>query len=399
MSFYIYFNWSILQISIYLYHISSYKKTTFKMKKNYWLSGLILPLCFISCIQEEALNVEAAIDGCKGSNIQLVSINNEKKVIEIYVPSGTDLSQQELIFELPEGATVSTEDKQPNDNPPSYDFSIQNNRKFIVTSEDKSTNATYHISIVTMELPLLYSFENLVSTDPYHIIYLNDQTKMLQWASGNPGFKLTGMGNNATDYPSVQASDGKKGYCVKLTTRDTGSFGSIPGMPIAPGNLFIGSFDLTNALSKPLEATLFGYPFTKVPTKMTGYYKYKAGPQMTDAEKKPISGTDKFDMYAVMYEAEESDFFLNGENSLTDKSIVKLARIKTEDAKETDEWTYFEIPFETSDGKTIDSEKLKNGKYKLGIVLSSSLDGAYFEGAVGSTLYVDELEIVCETNN
>lgn len=369
------------------------------MKKNYWLSGLILPLCFISCIQEEALNVEAAIDGCKGSNIQLVSINNEKKVIEIYVPSGTDLSQQELIFELPEGATVSTEDKQPNDNPPSYDFSIQNNRKFIVTSEDKSTNATYHISIVTMELPLLYSFENLVSTDPYHIIYLNDQTKMLQWASGNPGFKLTGMGNNATDYPSVQASDGKKGYCVKLTTRDTGSFGSIPGMPIAPGNLFIGSFDLTNALSKPLEATLFGYPFTKVPTKMTGYYKYKAGPQMTDAEKKPISGTDKFDMYAVMYEAEESDFFLNGENSLTDKSIVKLARIKTEDAKETDEWTYFEIPFETSDGKTIDSEKLKNGKYKLGIVLSSSLDGAYFEGAVGSTLYVDELEIVCETNN
>ena len=52
-----------------------------------------------------------------------------------------------------------------------------------------------------------------------------------------------------------------------------------------------------------------------------------------------------------------------------------------------------------ADGKTIDSEKLKNGKYKLGIVLSSSLDGAYFKGAVGSTLYVDELEIVCETNN
>lgn len=44
-------------------------------------------------------------------------------------------------------------------------------------------------------------------------------------------------------------------------------------------------------------------------------------------------------------------------------------------------------------------DNLKNGKYKLAIVLSSSINGAYFIGAIGSTLWVDELEIVCETNN
>ena len=44
----------------------------------------------------------------------------------------------------------------------------------------------------------------------------------------------------------------------------------------------------------------------------------------------------------------------------------------------------------------IDDTKLQNGKYKLGIVLSSSVDGAYFRGAVGSTLYVDELELICK---
>ena len=54
------------------------------MKKNYWLSGVILPLCFFSCIQEEALNVEAAIDGCKGENIQLLTINHDYKNIEVY---------------------------------------------------------------------------------------------------------------------------------------------------------------------------------------------------------------------------------------------------------------------------------------------------------------------------
>ena len=150
------------------------------MRRIYRLSGLMLPLCLFSCIQEEALNVEAAIDGCEGSNIQLVSINNETKKIEIYVPDGTDISRQELVFELPEGAIISTEDKQPNDNPPVYDFSADESRKFIVTSEDKKNSAEYDISIFTMELPLLYSFENLAETTPYNVLYLSDQSKMLQ---------------------------------------------------------------------------------------------------------------------------------------------------------------------------------------------------------------------------
>ena len=315
------------------------------------------------------------------------------------MPDGTDISRQELVFELPEGAIISTEDKQPNDNPPVYDFSADESRKFIVTSEDKKNSAEYDISIFTMELPLLYSFENLAETTPYNVLYLSDQSKMLQWASGNPGFRLTGMTDSPTGYPTSQSADGAKGYCVKLETMDTGSFGSAAGMPIAPGNLFIGSFDLSNALSKPLEATQFGYPFTRIPERLTGFFKFKAGEQMVNENKETIEGTDRFDIYGVMYEAEETDFFLNGGNSLTDDSIVLLARISAEDATETDEWTSFDIPFEARNGKSVNEEDLKNGKYKLAIVLSSSVNGAYFEGAIGSTLYVDELEIVCETNN
>lgn len=369
------------------------------MKKNYWLSGVILPLCFFSCIQEEALNVEAAIDGCKGENIQLLTINHDYKNIEVYVQDGTDLSQQELIFELPDGASVEPKDNQPMDNPPMYDFENSKNRVFVVTSEDGTNKAEYNISIYTMELPLLYSFDNLAQNNPYNILYLSDQSKKLQWASGNPGFQLTGMGNFATDYPTMQYAGGEKGYCLKLETKDTGSFGGLVGMPLAAGNLFIGTFNATEAVKKPLEATLFGYPFTKIPAKLTGYYKFKAGEQLTDAEKKPLDGKDVFDIYAIFYEAEDNDFFLNGENALTDNSLVRLARIKQEDAKETDEWTYFEIPFEQMNGKTIDNEKLERGKYKLGIVFSSSLNGGYFIGAIGSTLLVDEVELICETND
>ena len=70
---------------------------------------------------------------------------------------------------------------------------------------------------------------------------------------------------------------------------------------------------------------------------------------------------------------------------------MKIAKL--EDKKETNEWTRFEVPFTFLEGKSIDIEKLQAGKYNLAIVLSSSEDGANFNGAVGSTLWVDELHI------
>ena len=71
------------------------------------------------------------------------------------------------------------------------------------------------------------------------------------------------------------------------------------------------------------------------------------------------------------------------------KRFARIAAIR-------DEWTAFELPFEPMNGKEINKSKLQDGKYKLSIVLSSSVKGAYFKGAVGSTLYVDELELISE---
>ena len=44
-------------------------------------------------------------------------------------------------------------------------------------------------------------------------------------------------------------------------------------------------------------------------------------------------------------------------------------------------------------GKTVDSQKLEDGKYNVAIVFSSSIKGDLFEGAAGSTLYIDEVEL------
>ena len=44
--------------------------------------------------------------------------------------------------------------------------------------------------------------------------------------------------------------------------------------------------------------------------------------------------------------------------------------------------------------KTVDKDKLKAGKYNVAIVFSSSIEGDYFRGAVGSTLHIEEVELI-----
>ncbi|WP_342999004.1 PCMD domain-containing protein, partial [Bacteroides ovatus] len=306
-----------------------------KLKKLF--AGMILCLAVASCIQDEALNVEAAIDGCSGSNIQLANINTYSKTVSIYVSKSTDLSALEIKFELPDGASINPVNALANDDAPKYDFSTskvpitseqtleQYQRMFKVTSESGTTEAVYTITVIKSELPTEYHFENIEDgNNNYHIFYEFNQQKaeMLQWASGNPGFQLTGMGKNTMDYPTLQ-TQGYIGKGVKLETKGTGSLGLTVGMPIAAGNLFIGSFEVGNALKDAKAATKFGFPFFKHPTKLEGYYKFKPGTEYIsgiDKSQSPpkividpsMEGKDKGDIYAILYRADNVNDFLDG---------------------------------------------------------------------------------------
>lgn len=378
------------------------------MKLSKVLTGTLIGLCISGCIQNEAPNVEAAIDSCKGKGIQLTHINHAKKDITLYVSKYNDIKKQEILFTLSENATIEADIKDTKDTPPYYnfkDYSITNleqekyQRGFTVTSESQTIQAQYKINLLTAELPLKYTFDHLAQTSPFHILYDEGNLRnneAIQWTSGNEGYENCRMAKTAEMYPTIQADNGKRGKCVRLETKSTGSFGKVVHMPIAAGNLFIGAFDAVQALSKPRKATQFGFPFTQVPERLTGYYKFQAGKQMTDQNNQAMAGKDKCDIYAIMYEAEKFDFFLDGDNSLTDASIVLKARIKPEDIKESEEWEFFDLPFEPQNNKAVNSKDLAEGKYKLAIVFSSSVDGAYFKGAVGSTLWIDEVEIICK---
>ena len=55
------------------------------MKIKTLIAYFIFTCAISSCIQDEALNSEAAIDVCSGDDVQLANIDADSKVINVYV--------------------------------------------------------------------------------------------------------------------------------------------------------------------------------------------------------------------------------------------------------------------------------------------------------------------------
>ena len=374
------------------------------MKIKSVIAGIMLCLAVTSCIQNEALNVEAAIDGCSGSDIQQCLIDPNEFTVQLYASRAADPSKININFNLPAGASIVPVQRFTEDGINTYNFKDENPRLFKVTSEDGAFSAIYTIRLWQTEMPFTYDFETLSSDNPYHKFTEDNPSsgtiiRRLELASGNPGFELTKMAKAPDGYPTVQVNGGVDGgKCVKLETKDTGSFGSMVKMYIAAGNLFIGSFEVGQALSgNAMKATHFGFPFFYYPLRLEGWYKYKAGPTFS-SKGKPVEGRkDECDIYGVLYETDDNVQFLDGSTSLNSPNIVALAR-NIKELPETDIWKQFNCKFEPQNGKSIDPDKLGKGIYKLAIVFSSSVDGAKFEGAVGSTLYIDKVTIAHTSN-
>ena len=391
-----------------------------------WGSALLLAVVMTaglsSCIKEEALNAEADITGVSLGADSLLIREPEISNNEVTIYANTRDSILAPQFTLTDGATIepsSGTERQffkrvPNPDKTSEDDGLPDSideatpQTYTVTSQDGKWKKTYTVRIANNATPSDFHFDNIRyymydsnydgKDDPlFQIFYEKIGGQQVDWGSGNPGVMITLMASNPkpTDYPTSQADDGVEGKCAKLTTVSTGALGVMFHSPIAAGNIFLGTFSID--MEDKAKSTHFGIPFFNTkPLSLTGYYKYKAGPTVTDKNMKPVSGAkDDFALYAVVFEVTKDVPYLDGTD--TDRSSTKSPNIvlKAEltDRKETDEWTKFTIPFEPMNGKTFDINKMIQGKYSIAIIASSSKDGATFRGAVGSTLYLDEFHI------
>lgn len=366
-----------------------------KLIKALTIVGLLSFLS--SCIQKEPLNAECDITEASlpGDVLNRAPLIENDKVIFI-LKNGVSVTELSPEFTLTPGATIE---------PPSgttRNFIVP--QKYTVTSEDGKWHKDYTVEAQSGNtLNLQYDFEHVRLYNGYDVFYEvnSNGDETLAWASGNGGFKLTGMGSAANEYPTFQIDNGKSGKCASLVTRSTGGFGALAKKPLAAGNLFIGKFNIATAMSKPLESTQFGTPFNAIPRYLTGYYQYTPGEEYCQADGGKLvpvpDKTDKFNIYAVFFEATPEMEMLDGTNALSpdNENIIAVAEISDADRVPAQHWTKFDIPFVYRQGKNIDLDKLAEGKYSITIVFSSSIDGDYFSGAIGSTLLIDEVALEC----
>lgn len=373
------------------------------MKYLYHLTILLSALLLTACIKDEPKNMEcdvleAWVEGddlapyfSQKTDMRISDVSSSTQRLTFTVWQRAGLPAMPVKFALTPGATITPA------NGSVQDFS-KGPVEYTVTSEDGQWHRTYTVEFRETMLPTnRYDFEQfeLSANGKYYVWYYQPDGggKEYIWASGNDGFMIASPNAAAADYPTVPDADGVDGYCIKLTTRSTGSWGRMFKKPIAAGNFFLGAFDTQYALTNTLKTTQMGIAYTKQPVKVTGYYKYSPGETFTDKDFNEVKDrTDEPSIYSVLYvnhDAQGNEIMLHGDDVLSSPYIVSKAQVAS--VPPTSEWTPFEMTFE---GTTpIDADLLAKRGYNLALVFSSSKTGDTFEGAVGSTLYIDKVEI------
>lgn len=357
------------------------------IKKHILVLFSLFPLLFTSCIKEEELDTNADILEAYIPEEYLktdpIITNNS---VEFRVKSNVDITNIAPTFVLSPFATIDPV------NGVARDYSTV--QTSVVTAQDPRWKKVYSITFNVDELSTTYNFNHaeLTDKDRYYRFYTigSNGDKIYDWASGNSGY-VTVAGNKTPDeYPTTIAEGRTGGYAAKMQTVYTSSFAAATGNPIAAGNLFLGSFK-TNLLNT-LKSTKFGLPYSgALPKSVRTYYKYKAGKEVRNEHFEIVPGAlDTFDIYAILFESRAKDNYQYGDHNFQDPRNVAIARVSAADRLETSNWREINFPFKLVEGKTFDPNK----EYVLAIVMSSSINGAHFTGALGSTLIVDDIELI-----
>lgn len=366
----------------------------------------MLPVCFAGCIKEEPKNNEcdilsAWVEGeeyekyfYQVSHMKIESVPTNTQTIVFYVRSIDSLPLLPVRFNLSPGATIFPDNG-------SLQFFSQGPVTYTVKSEDGEWVRSYRVAFVEQNVSTsLLSFEhvdteyNSSNGSYYHVFYEEDSLGVRSdiWATGNAGVALVMQDGTPDQFPTRSVDEGYMGKGVCLRTQYAGDLGAWIGKPLAAGNLFLGRFNVSAVLTDALKSTEFGIPVDKQPIRVGGWYKYQPGEVYTDATMTEIPGrVDQPNIYAVFYrneDAEGNSVVLDGHNVLSSPYIVSRAQLSSLPA--TDEWTRFEM---TLEGDTADPALLAARGYSFTIVFSSSKDGDLFQGAIGSTLYIDEVEV------
>lgn len=169
------------------------------------------------------------------------------------------------------------------------------------------------------------------------------------WATGNEGVTIPVLVGKAAN--TVPTDDAVKGQAAYMTTI------SVPIVNVAAGNIFTGTFK-TNT-TNPASSAKMGRPYTGRPTGLRGWYKYTK------------VNSDKGHVYISLK---------SGSTQIAYGELVIDQTVST--------YTAFEFKLNYTNTTLKPTE--------ITVIATSSIGGASFVGEYGSTLWVDEFELLWE---
>lgn len=241
------------------------------------------------------------------------------------------------------------------------------------------------------------SFEYWTDGTPM-LVYGSGQS--MWWDSGNHGSSTANI--NITTYSEQYKHSGN--FSAKLESKKAGLMGVYQ---FAAGNLFAGKYVKTVMDGVRGNGTLgWGRPFTSRPVALKGYIRYepKAVDMTNNCSYINEGDMDKGQIYIALgnwvgetangetWPVSIKTNFKNGNNAQlfdsNDTHIIAYGEKTWDAATEGDGMIEFRIPIEYRSTDTKPTSII--------LVASSSKYGDYFTGGIGSTMWLDDLELVYE---
>lgn len=345
----------------------------------------------IGCQPGEPLNKECDIlDITLEESDWLSGISIGENEATIFVKEGADITKLTPIITVTEGAKIDPASGVTRD----FKYGV----KYVVTSEDGEWSKPYIIwaSFLADVKNLTFDFNDWkLVTNKKGGDYWNP---VKDWASGNPGVAtlraFTPDPSKKPDYPTLWVDDVIDGAVEGKAALMLNQIGyGAPAGYVVPGSLFLGTFNANQALQDPLSCPQFGMPVycTKnhLPTMFSFDYKYKPGAVFIDQYGEILPNeVDKCNMYAVLF---------SGKGALTPREMTDkgfdnpriIAHAQLPDRGNSFGWRHMDIEFQYRNEPIWDSGDI----IQIAIVLTASLEGDLFRGAVGSELIVDNVTV------
>lgn len=204
------------------------------------------------------------------------------------------------------------------------------------------------------------------------------------WDTSNPGSGKYGKN------PTSQSTDIKHGgnSSAKLTTEYI-------AIKLAAASLYYGKFNSLVGSIIPKGAKIdFGKPFTSRPIVFKGYYQY--APVAIDNYNNPPAGTVQkgdMDICSIYIALSKKAYTIDNTDTSTfidfaeDSNIIAYGELPASECISTNGlWKEFNIPLKY--------KSLTEKPLYIIVVCSSSKYGDYFTGGDGSTMYLDDFELI-----